>query len=297
MDRGRQRGAESGWRDDEGVVEKRIVMPAGLVDTSPEAQQVLNKLYAAMPAAKKMQIVVGLQRTAQKLSRSGFAYRHPGASASEFAIHWRKVTLPPDLASSLSGVSQMNDPLDAWDEVRRIATVLDELSIRFAVGGSLASSVHGVPRFTNDADLCVEPFPGKEEAFVQRLGAEYYASLPAIREANSKRRSFNIVRLASSFKLDLFVQQQRDFDQQLLARARPIDASGKAGSFLVLSPEDILLHKLEWYRMGNEVSDRQWNDVLGILRTQGTTFDRGYVENWGERLGVADLFSRAIKEM
>ena len=84
-----------------------------------------------------------------------------------------------------------------------MALILDSLSIRFAVGGSLASAVHGVPRFTNDADLSVEPFPGKEEALVQRLGEEYYASLPAIREANVNRRSFNIVRLASSFKLDL----------------------------------------------------------------------------------------------
>jgi hypothetical protein len=272
-------------------------MPGALSDTSPEAQQVLNQLYAAMPAAKKMQIVVGLQQTAQKLSSSGFEYRHPGASAAQLAHHWRSVTLPPDLAMSLAGVPPVNEPLDAWDEVRRIALVLDALSIRFAVGGSLASSVHGVPRFTNDADLCVEPFLGKEEAFVQRLGEEYYASLPAIREANAKRRSFNIVRLASSFKLDLFVQQQRSFDQQLLARARPIGTSGSAATFLVLSPEDIVLHKLEWYRLGNEVSDRQWNDILGILRTQGAALDRDYVQHWGERLAVADLFTRAIEEM
>jgi hypothetical protein len=272
-------------------------MPAGLNDTSPEAQRVLNELYAVMPAAKKMQIVVGLQQTAQKLSSSGFDFRHPGATAEQFAGHWRKVTLPTDLALQLQGAPPMNEPLDAWDEVRRIARVLDELSIRFAVGGSLASSVHGMPRFTNDADLCVEPFPGKEEAFVQRLGNEYYASLPAIREANSRRRSFNIVRLASSFKLDLFVQQQRNFDQQLLARAKPVDPSGANATFLVLSPEDILLHKLEWYRMGDEVSDRQWGDVLGILRTQGSALDRDYVLHWGETLGVADLFSRAIAEM
>ena len=272
-------------------------MPAGLSDTSPEAQQVLNGLYAAMPVSKKMQIVVGLQQTAQRLAGSGLEYRQPGSDAMQIAHHWRTVTLPPDLASQLHGVPPMNEPLDAWDEVRRIARVLNELSIRFAIGGSLASSVHGVPRFTNDADLCVEPFPGKEEAFVRRLGEEYYASLPAIREANSRRRSFNVVRLASSFKLDLFVQQQREFDQQLLARAKPIDPSETADTFPVLSPEDILLHKLEWYRMGNEVSDRQWNDVLGILRTQGTALDRGYVEHWGEKLGVADLLSLAIEEM
>lgn len=272
-------------------------MPAGLSDTSPEAQQVLNELYAAMPAAQKMQIVVGLQRTAQKLSRSGLEHRHPGASTAQIALHWRTATLPVDLASQLCGVPEMNEPLDAWDEVRRIADVLDGLSIRFAVGGSLASSVHGVPRFTNDADLCVEPFPGKEEAFVARLGDGYYASLPAIREANSRRRSFNIVRLASSFKLDLFVQQHRKFDQQLLSRAKPVNASGSTASFLVLSPEDILLHKLEWYRLGGEVSDRQWNDILGILRTQGSAIDRVYVEQWGKTLGVADLFQRAIDEV
>lgn len=266
-------------------------------DTDPETQAVLNRLYAAMTVGQKMTSVVNLQRTAQKLAGSGLRARQAELSSEQMAVNWRNLTLPTELALLLPGVPLMNEPLDAWDEVRRVAKVLSDLSIRFALGGSLASSVHGVPRFTNDADLCVEPFPGKVEAFVQRLGADYYASLPAIQEANAKRRSFNIVRLASSFKLDLFVQKGRQYDQQTLARAKSLDESGTEVIVPVLSPEDILLHKFEWYRLGNEISDRQWNDILGILRTQGSKLDRDYVLHWGEILGVADLVSRATQEM
>jgi hypothetical protein len=266
-------------------------------DTDPETQAVLNRLYAAMTVGQKMTSVVNLQRTAQKLAGSGLRARQADLSSEQLAMNWRKLTLSMELALQLPGSPLMNEPLDAWDEVRRVAKVLTDLSIRFALGGSLASSVHGVPRFTNDADLCVEPFPGKDDALVQQLGADYYVSLPAIREANAKRRSFNIVRLASSFKLDLFVQKGRPYDQQVLARAKALDESGTEVLVPVLSPEDILLHKFEWYRLGNEISDRQWNDILGILRTQGTNLDRNYVLYWGKILGVADLVGRATQEM
>jgi hypothetical protein len=62
----------------------------------------------------------------------------------------------------------------------------------------------------------------------------------------------------------------------------------------VKSPEDTLLRKLAWYRLGGEVSERQWNDVLGVLRAQGARLDLAHLHAWGETLGVADLLARAL---
>jgi hypothetical protein len=55
--------------------------------------------------------------------------------------------------------------------------------------------------------------------------------------------------------------------------------------FYVASPEDTILHKLEWYRIGNEISDRQWNDILGVLKVRGKTLDLTYLRQWASQLG------------
>jgi hypothetical protein len=62
------------------------------------------------------------------------------------------------------------------------------------------------------------------------------------------------------------------------------------------SAEDAVLAKLEWYRMGGEVSERQWNDLLGILKVQGTALDLPYVRHWAADLQVTDLLERALAE-
>jgi hypothetical protein len=166
-----------------------------------------------------------------------------------------------------------------------------------AVGGSLASSVHGVTRYTQDADLTAEPFPGREEALTRQFGPDYYISPAAVLQAVRDRGSFNIIHTPTGFKVDVFIQKRRPFDQNLLQRLIPrtdIDPTGHPVP--VLSPEDILLHKLEWYRLGGEVSDRQWGDVLGVLRVQAGRLDDAYLDHWAADLGVADLLATARAE-
>jgi hypothetical protein len=179
--------------------------------------------------------------------------------------------------------------------IQEVASVLARLQIPHAVGGSWASSLLGKPRFTNDADMIVEPFPGKEEAFCASFGEDYYVSLPMIQDAIQRRSSFNVIHWPSGFKVDLFIRKERPFEVSVLAR-RHIYPSPGGQSFSLVSAEDIILLKLEWYRLGGGASERQWDDILGVFQVQADTLDQAYLDHWAADLGVSDLLERARRE-
>jgi hypothetical protein len=100
------------------------------------------------------------------------------------------------------------------------------------------------------------------------------------------------------FKIDVFVARERPFDEQALGRALPkaLDDVPHARRFVVASPEDTVIAKLECFRLGGETSDRQWADVVGMLKTGMDGLDYGHLGRWAGALGVADLLERARQE-
>lgn len=185
--------------------------------------------------------------------------------------------------------------MEHTEVVQEIITVLSRLDIPYAVGGSWASSLLGKMRFTTDADITVEPFPGKEAAFCAPFGEDYYVSLPMIQDAIRRRSSFNIIHWPSGFKVDLFVRKDRPFEAAVLARRRPHPLP-EGPTVMLVSPEDIILLKLEWYRLGGGTSERQWDDVLGVFQIQADKLDQPYLDHWAADLGVSDLLQRARQE-
>jgi hypothetical protein len=184
---------------------------------------------------------------------------------------------------------------DAWKEVRKAVRLLERMKVPYVLGGSLASSVQGAPRSTNDADIMVAAFPGREVEFVAEYGEGYYVSLPAIVDANRRRASFNIINTLIGFKVDFFVQKARPFDVAVMARREPrFVPEGATQSTAVLTVEDAILTKLEWYRLGGESSDRQWRDVIEMLEAQGKRVDRIYLAKWAKELRVSDLLEAAF---
>jgi hypothetical protein len=181
--------------------------------------------------------------------------------------------------------------------VQEVASIFGALDIPYALGGSIASSLLGKPRFTEDPDLAVEPFPGKEPELIARFGPEYYVSLAAVREAVRERSSFNIVHTTSGFKVDVFVRKDRPFEQSVMMRRRSVPVADRPEDCIVLvSPEDIILLKLEWYQVGGGISDCQWKDVLGVLKVQAGKLDENYLDQWATELKVSDLLTRARQE-
>jgi hypothetical protein len=186
---------------------------------------------------------------------------------------------------------------DAWNEVRKAARLLERMKVPYVLGGSLASSVQGAPRTTNDADIMVAAFPGREAEFAAEYGPGYYVSLPAIVDANRRRASFNIINTLIGFKVDFFVQKGREFDASAMNRRQfRFLPEGATESTAVLTVEDAILTKLEWYRLGGEASDRQWRDVIEMLEAQRTKVDRVYLTKWANELRVSDLLSAAFAQ-
>lgn len=179
-----------------------------------------------------------------------------------------------------------------------VIDVLEALGVPYYVGGSVASSAHGVPRASIDADVVADLDPERVEAFVARLRDSYYVDLERARAAVASRRSFNVIHLASMFKVDVFAAKARAFDREALRRARPetLDDATDARTFRVASPEDTVLAKLEWFRAGGEVSDRQWADVIGVLKMLWPELDHDYLRHWSAALAVGDLLDRAFEE-
>lgn len=179
----------------------------------------------------------------------------------------------------------------------RVVEVLERLGIPYVIGGSLASSLRGVPRSTLDVDLVAEISEAHVDTLAETLGPDFYADPEAIRAAIRHGHSFNIVYLATAFKVDILPRGPRLFDRAEFERRQdaevPVDPPIR---LVVKTAEDVLLSKLEWYRKGREVSEQQWRDVIGIIRMQGADLDRLYLERWAGELGVEDLLARAFGE-
>ncbi len=185
------------------------------------------------------------------------------------------------------------------DIVRALAPVvdaLDALGRTYRVGGSVASSALGVPRSTLDVDIVCELRDEDVASFVGALRAAYYVDEDMIRDAIRRRASFNVVHLDTMMKVDVFVARGGAYDRVALSRGvrKPLDESARA--YDLATAEDIVLRKLEWYRLGNEISERQWRDVIGVLQVQRGSLDRAYLGHWARELGLEALLERAMRE-
>jgi hypothetical protein len=148
-----------------------------------------------------------------------------------------------------------------------------------------------------DADLAVEPFPGREAEFCCRFGPDYYISLPAVEQANRDLGILNIIRTLSGFKVDLFIRKDRSFERSVISRRFAFAVPDSTGETIqCVSAEDLVLLKLEWYRRGGESSPQQLQDVRGVLEIQAERLDQAYLGHWAAELGVQDLLARVREE-
>jgi hypothetical protein len=158
-----------------------------------------------------------------------------------------------------------------------VTGVLERLGVEYVVGGSLATSLHGIPRATLDVDIVADLRMAHLDPFVAALSASFYVDPDMVREAIRRRATFNILHLATMFKVDVFVTGSDELLAIELSRKRRVRVLEEPQADLfVASPEDMVLQKLIWYREGGGVSDRQWGDVIGVIKTQGSRLDLVY---------------------
>lgn len=179
--------------------------------------------------------------------------------------------------------------------VKPVAAFLESRGIGYAVVGSVAGLSHGYGRTTIDVDVLVEFPKHLVQEFVAEFEADYYVDAGMIEDAIRHRSSFNLYHFDTGIKVDCFVSKESDFDKSVTSRReRETMSDESTPAFFVQSAEDLILSKMVWFRKGGESSDRQWNDILAVLKVQQLSINMEYLEHWAERLRVADLLDKAL---
>ena len=186
--------------------------------------------------------------------------------------------------------------MEQSDLLRKIAVTLDKLGVPYAVVGSTASTIYGEPRLTNDIDVVLDLQPQDIESFCTEFpDPEFYLSRAAIESAVRQRFQFNIIHPSSGFKVDCILAGSDPFDQSQLRRAVPVSREGGAYAVRFAAPEDIIIKKMEYFRLGQ--SEKHTRDICGILRQQGDRIDREYIHQWAERMGLTEIWDAILVRM
>lgn len=179
--------------------------------------------------------------------------------------------------------------------VLKVFEVLDRLEIPYVLGGSFASSVHGVARATQDIDVVADLPLAKVESLAAALAGEFYVDAESIRQAILRGAAFNLIHFGSGLKLDVFIARRHALGREQLQRRQDVLTGllgGEPMEVPVITAEDVVLAKLSWYRDGGGVSERQWNDLMNVWRVQAGRMDKAYLDAQSERLGVRELLDR-----
>ena len=176
--------------------------------------------------------------------------------------------------------------------------ILDRLAIAWYVGGSVASTVHGRFRATNDVDVIANLREEHANSLRTALEADHYVDEESIRDAVRQRSSFNLVHFGTGLKIDVFVAADSEYEAGVRARrvSEPIGGVRSPRRLWIASAEDTILAKLVWYRRGGETSERQWRDIQGVLDLRGPELEVEYLNRWAPVLDVADLLEQALAE-
>jgi predicted DNA-binding protein (UPF0278 family) len=172
---------------------------------------------------------------------------------------------------------------------QNVLQALQEIGVKHRIVGSVASSKLGMMRATFDVDIVAALEQHNLKDLKTKLGQEFYSDEELMVEAVQNRSSFNLIHKDSMLKIDIFIQKNREYDRVALKRAFIDDSN-------YMTAEDVILGKLEWYRAGFEISERQWSDILGLMRVQANNLDLTYLNHWAAELSVTDLLQRAFHD-
>jgi hypothetical protein len=148
-----------------------------------------------------------------------------------------------------------------------------------------------------DVDLVADIKMSHVARLAEALEKDYYIDAEMVKDAIRRSASFNLVHLDTMIKVDIFIVKDRPYDSKALSRRQPDTLDEESSRrFYLSSPEDVILSKLQWYRMGGTVSQQQYKDVLGVLKVQADRLDFEYLKSWALKLNLSDLLSRSFAD-
>lgn len=189
-------------------------------------------------------------------------------------------------------------PPDILAAIKPVVEAFEKLGVLYYIGGSVASSAYGIARATLDVDMVSDLKTQHVHSLVTMLEASYYIDEEMILEAIKNRASFNLIHLETMLKVDVFIVKEGLYHNESFKRRRKdtMDEDETSVEFYLASAEDIILNKLDWYRMGGCISDRQWHDVIGVLKVQQSLLDMEYLQYWASELELTNLLKQAYRD-
>jgi hypothetical protein len=274
------------------------------IDTSIEADVLMFQLLRHLTPQQKVQRTCAFNQAVRRLAISGRKNQYPNANEAKVRQEFIKRCLGAEWIEVLSD-SRIRGEIVIADPIllaQKIASILLPLNISYVVEGSVASSLLGENRSTQDLDLVIDLESRTAQRLIDAMSGEFYISESAVTEAIAKSRtapresSFNVIYLPSMEKADICVMGSNDpFSASVMSRRQlhPVSGLQEEGIY-IYSPEDIVLQKLSWYKLIPGDSQKQQRDVLGVLKVQGERLDLAYLNQWVLTLQLTDLLPKAL---
>ncbi len=262
-------------------------------DTSPDAAALQLELFKQASPARRFALMSSFSSTLRKASLRQLEQR---LSPLEARLEWVRLHYGERLAASLQGKLKVSRSLvnETAEALQQLVSVFEGLAIPYRIVGSVASSTQGMMRATLDIDMVARLETRHSAQLASQLKNEYHVDEELAKEAIAQSSSFNLIHLSTMIKIDIFMLGKRPYDRVSFDRERLETLEGLTLSFK--TPEDIILGKLEWFVGTDKTSERQWRDVIGLLKVQGTSLDFDYMRKWSNELGVDKLLEQALQE-
>jgi len=182
--------------------------------------------------------------------------------------------------------------------LKPVVNIFLKLSIPYYISGSIASSIYGIARATMDIDIVADINISHIPFLKQHLENDYYIDVNLIMEAILSKSAFNLIHLETAIKVDVFIYMDDPYQHNVILRKQKdtLDEDDMKSEFYFLSPEDIIINKLLWYEMGGKVSERQWFDVIGVIKVQGDSLDKNYLKRWSKKVRIIKLLNKAFED-
>ncbi len=269
-------------------------------DTSLDIERLQIAGLRRFGPARRFQLLRSLTATTRALSWQTFRRLRPQLAPPEAVRQWAALVYGPEWAQRVRPHARQEQQMIHPDILEALAPVigaLNQLAVPYHLGGSVASSVHGIGRSTLDADLIADLQPPHVAPLVALLEADYYIDAAAVQDAIRRRASFNVLYQGNMIKVDIFVSGGHPLDpsERQRTQSQTFEFGDHPITVNLASPEDTILRKLLWYRMTGETAERQWGDINGILKMQ-LELDQTYLQQWAAQLQMADLLTRALIE-
>ncbi len=265
-------------------------------DTHPEAERVLIDLIRKAPIAKRFGLVRSMTAFATRLNQQNIQQLYPQLAKEEIATTFVQDHYNRALAYNIRPILKQRQTAftaDLLDALLSIITIFDVLNVRYYVKGAVALSLYGMQRATFDIDFVAHLEPGLFDSVISLLKAVCYVDEEAIKNAIEKKTGFEAIHLDSLLKINISLAQSTTQEKMIESRLLKHIIAANYPAINVASPEDIIITQFQEYKANGEVTDDQWNDILGVFKIQGETIDSTYLGYWTSELDLAHLLKNA----